>query len=105
MHSKDFFKVINSIVDIDLPSESSHIKMASLERVQLMKDSIAIIENARKAAVMMLFYPKNGIIHLVLIVRNSYPGVHSSQIAFQGGKAENNDLNFIETCPVLYPLI
>lgn len=97
MHSKDFFKVINSIVDIDLPSESSHIKMASLERVQLMKDSTAIIENARKAAVMMLFYPKNGIIHLVLIVRNSYPGVHSSQIAFPGGKAENNDSDFKAT--------
>ncbi len=97
MHINDFFKAINGIVDIDLPSESAHIKMASLERVQLMKDSIDIIENAKKAAVMMLFYPKNGITHLVLIVRNSYPGVHSSQIAFPGGKAENNDLNFKAT--------
>jgi len=97
MHINHFFKAINSIVDIDLPSESAHIKMASLERVQLMKDRIDIIENAKKAAVMMLFYPKNGITHLVLIVRNSYPGVHSSQIAFPGGKAENNDLDFKAT--------
>jgi 8-oxo-dGTP pyrophosphatase MutT (NUDIX family) len=97
MHINHFFKAINSIVDIDLPSESAHIKMAPLERVQLMKDKIDIIENAKKAAVMMLFYPKNGITHLVLIVRNSYPGVHSSQIAFPGGKAENNDLDFKAT--------
>ena len=26
--------------------------------------------------------------HLVLIIRNSYPGVHASQIAFPGGKVE-----------------
>jgi 8-oxo-dGTP pyrophosphatase MutT (NUDIX family) len=33
----------------------------------------------------------------VLIVRNSYPGVHSSQIAFPGGKAEEFDLDFKAT--------
>jgi 8-oxo-dGTP pyrophosphatase MutT (NUDIX family) len=37
---------------------------------------------------MMLFYQKNGMTHLVLIVRNSYEGVHSGQIAFPGGKWE-----------------
>jgi 8-oxo-dGTP pyrophosphatase MutT (NUDIX family) len=48
-------------------------------------------ENPRKAAVLMLFYPKNKKTHLVLIIRNSYFGVHSSQIAFPGGKVEHND--------------
>ena len=47
-----------------------------------------------KAAVMMLFYPKNNSTHLVLIVRNSYEGVHSAQIAFPGGKCEFEDENF-----------
>jgi hypothetical protein len=32
-----------------------------------------------------------------LIVKNSYPGVHSSQIAFPGGKVENFDVNLEET--------
>jgi hypothetical protein len=40
------------------------------------------------AAVMMLFYPKNGMTHLVLIVRNSYEGVHSGQIAFPEGNGK-----------------
>ena len=46
---------------------------------------------------MMLFYPKEDVAHLVLIVRNSYPGVHSSQIAFPGGKVEEADLDLQET--------
>lgn len=97
MNFNDFFNVIHDIVDIDLPSESAHIKMAPLERVQWIKDSFENIKSARKAAVMMLFYPKNNVTHLVLIVRNSYPGVHSSQIAFPGGKAEDIDLDFSAT--------
>jgi 8-oxo-dGTP pyrophosphatase MutT (NUDIX family) len=31
--------------------------------------------------------------HLVLIVRNSYEGVHSGQIAFPGGKWETEDFS------------
>lgn len=45
----------------------------------------------------MLVYPKNDIAHLVLIVRNSYSGVHSSQIAFPGGKVDPEDKSFVET--------
>ena len=47
--------------------------------------------NPKKAAVLILLYPKNNRTHLVLIERNSYLGVHSSQIAFPGGKVEVND--------------
>jgi len=47
--------------------------------------------------VMMLFYPRNEQTNIVLIIRNSYPGVHSSQIAFPGGKAEKEDTNFMDT--------
>jgi 8-oxo-dGTP pyrophosphatase MutT (NUDIX family) len=45
----------------------------------------------------MLFYPKNGMTHLVLIVRNSYEGVHSGQIAFPGGKWETEDADYSVT--------
>ncbi len=37
--------------------------------------------------------PKNGQTYLALILRNSYPGVHSSQVAFPGGKVEEHDEN------------
>jgi 8-oxo-dGTP pyrophosphatase MutT (NUDIX family) len=68
--------------------------MAPFERMESLKKAFSDNENPRMAAVMMLFYPKNGITHLVLIVRNSYEGVHSGQIAFPGGKWETEDENF-----------
>ena len=45
----------------------------------------------------MLFYPKNSIAHLALIVRNTYPGIHSSQIGFPGGKVEEYDIDLKQT--------
>ena len=92
-----FFNAISTIPEVNLPSVSSHIKMAPLERIASLENREAFSATARKAAVMMLFYPKGGIAHLVLIVRNTYPGVHSSQIAFPGGKAEESDLDLQDT--------
>lgn len=92
-----FFNTIATIVDLDLPSASAHIKMAPLERIKILEKGYENTINARKAAVMMLFYPKKGVTHLVLIIRNEYPGVHSSQIAFPGGKVEDFDLDLSAT--------
>ncbi|WP_395061750.1 NUDIX hydrolase [Flavobacterium sp.] len=97
MNFEVFFKSINAIVNVNLPSTSAHVKMAPLERIKILEDGIKQDSNSRKAAVMMLFYPKGNIAHLVLIVRNSYPGVHSSQIAFPGGKFEETDADLMET--------
>ena len=71
--------------------------MAPLDRIESLKNLNIDGINAKKAAVMMLFYPKKGRTHLVLIVRNSYEGVHSDQIAFPGGKYETVDLTFEKT--------
>jgi 8-oxo-dGTP pyrophosphatase MutT (NUDIX family) len=71
--------------------------MAPLERVVSLKNNSVDNKNPRTAAVLMLCYPKNGKTHLVLIVRNSYQGVHSAQIAFPGGKFEQEDVDFAAT--------
>jgi len=92
-----FFKAVSTISEVDLPAVSSHVKMAPLERIKSLEEMEDFSDSARKAAVMMLFYPKEDVAHLVLIVRNSYPGVHSSQIAFPGGKVEEADLDLQET--------
>lgn len=92
-----FFNTISTIVDLELPSVSAHIKMAPLERIKILENGYENTINARKAAVMMLFYPKKGVTHLVLIIRNEYSGVHSSQIAFPGGKVEDFDLDLTAT--------
>ncbi len=91
-----FLNAISKISEVELPAVSSHIKMAPLERIESMEKNLDYSDSARKAVVMMLFYPKAEVTHLVLIVRNAYPGVHSSQIAFPGGKVEESDLNFQE---------
>lgn len=53
--------------------------------------------NTRRAAVMALLYPKENITHIALIKRNEYPGVHSGQISFPGGKEERSDSDLLQT--------
>lgn len=93
----DFLKYVPKLKAIELPASEAHDKMAPLDRIEIMKNLKISSFNPKFAAVMMLFYPKNGKTNLVLIVRNSYKGVHSAQIAFPGGKYESGDKNFEHT--------
>jgi|WetSurMetagenome_2_1015567.scaffolds.fasta_scaffold180884_3 8-oxo-dGTP pyrophosphatase MutT (NUDIX family) len=79
-----------------LPGLASQLKMAGTRR--LVKDGKVIIPgDARKSAVLVLFYPSEEKINLVFIKRTEYPGVHSGQISFPGGGWENGDKNLEET--------
>jgi 8-oxo-dGTP pyrophosphatase MutT (NUDIX family) len=93
----DFIKYLPKIEKETLLSTDAHAKMAPLERISYLKQENYIDKNPRKAAVLMLFYPKDSVTHLALIVRNTYPGVHSSQIGFPGGKVEDSDVDLMET--------
>ncbi len=53
--------------------------------------------NARKAAVCILLFKKENEFHIGMIKRNKYPGVHSQQIGFAGGKVDESDLNLWHT--------
>ena len=93
----DFIKYIPKIEKETLLSTDAHAKMAPLERISYLKEENYIDKNPRRAAVLMLFYPKNEVTQLALIVRNTDPGVHSSQIGFPGGKVEEFDVDLEET--------
>lgn len=97
MNFEDFLGHIPKIEKELLHAETAHAIMSPPERKDMMKMIDLEVNKPRLAAVMMLFYPRNEKTHLVLIVRNSYPGVHSSQIAFPGGKVEAYDESLIET--------
>lgn len=97
MQFQDFIKYVPKIEKEMLLAEDAHAKMAPLERISFLKEMNYLDKNPRQAAVLMLFYPKNNETHLALIVRNSYPGVHSSQIGFPGGKVEETDKDLQET--------
>src|SRR6478736_4863927 len=93
----DFIKCVPKIEKEKLLAAEAHVKMAPKERIAALEAGNFNLEKARKAAVMMLLYPKNKVTHLALILRNSYPSVHSSQIAFPGGKVEAGDQSLEET--------
>ncbi|HEY0046566.1 MAG TPA: CoA pyrophosphatase [Flavobacterium sp.] len=86
-----FLQLAAKIHNIELPAERAHLEMAPPERRDIMRNLDLSKINARKAAVLMLIYPKDSAATMALIKRNSYKGVHSSQIAFPGGKEEPDD--------------
>jgi 8-oxo-dGTP pyrophosphatase MutT (NUDIX family) len=97
MDFQEFLKYVPKLMEVVLPATQAHLKMVPLDRIQSISNLNIEGKNPKSAAVMMLFYPKNGRTHLVLIVRNSYEGVHSAQIAFPGGKYEVEDITFEKT--------
>jgi 8-oxo-dGTP pyrophosphatase MutT (NUDIX family) len=97
MEFHDFLKYVPKITKEKLPAAKAHFLMSPVERIEMLKELNISSKNPKKAAVMMLMYPKDKDTHLVLIVRNSYPGVHSSQIAFPGGKVDPEDKTMIDT--------
>lgn len=88
-----FEQRISKIKDLPLPGENSHYKMAPENRIKELKEVIHK-RNPRKAAVMALFYPgSENTTHLLCILRKTYEGVHSNQVALPGGKTEKEDGN------------
>ena len=87
----------------DLPGKRAQGLMASsARRAVLMEETPA---HAVNAAVLVLLKPaeektkqKNLLEWKVLLIRrNEYPGAHSGQIAFPGGRYEDKDVNLWET--------
>ena len=93
MHFDAFLKYTPKILNVDLSATHAHLKMVPPNREELLRNTDFTKITPKKAAVMMLFYPKNSQTHLALSLRTSYNGVHSSQIAFPGGKVEKNDID------------
>ena len=87
-----FIKSLSKIENIQLPAEVSHFKMVPPFRQELIKQQKEAIKKAKQAGVLALFYPDtNKKTNLVLILRKTYKGVHSAQVAFPGGKLEAQD--------------
>jgi 8-oxo-dGTP pyrophosphatase MutT (NUDIX family) len=97
MNFQHFLEHVPLLVTAELPAENAHVIMAPIDRLDSIKNNGDPTSNPKTAAVMMLFYPKNELTHLVLIVRNTYKGVHSAQIAFPGGKYELEDADYMAT--------
>lgn len=97
MNFDEFLKSLSKIENIPLPAEASQFKMAPPYRKELMQSRKNDIKDAKQAGVLALFYPNtNNETTMVLILRKTYKGVHSAQVAFPGGKLEPDDVSLKE---------
>ncbi|WP_396603310.1 NUDIX hydrolase [Algibacter sp. R77976] len=98
MKFENFLKSVSKIENIQLPAETSHFKMVPPFRQELLKKQEKAIKHAKQAGVLALFYPDEyQETKFVLILRNTYKGVHSAQVAFPGGKLEDQDSSLQDT--------
>jgi 8-oxo-dGTP pyrophosphatase MutT (NUDIX family) len=98
MNFNEFTKQVPKIKNLPLPGTASHYKMAPEIRIRELESGMLKPKNPKRAGVMALFYPNEAAItHLLLILRKSYKGVHSNQVAFPGGKEEEKDVDLLAT--------
>jgi len=98
MNFNFFEQQISKIKDLPLPGEASQYKMAPESRLEELQRINISQKNPRRAGVMALFYPTNNMgTNLLLILRKTYKGVHSNQVAFPGGKEEKSDDGLLTT--------
>jgi 8-oxo-dGTP pyrophosphatase MutT (NUDIX family) len=76
-----------------LPGIRSHLKMAPEHRAEQLTSYHEGIKHAKKSAVLMLFYNESDESKMIVIRRSNYVGVHAGQIAFPGGRYEDEDIN------------
>ena len=96
--SNKFIQFKNQIISglkQPLPGDLAHSKLMSYHRPKV--SEIIHKGTHRESAVLALFYPINEEPHLVFILRQSYAGVHSSQVSFPGGKRELSDDSLVYT--------
>ncbi len=78
-----------------LPGESAHIEM--LPYREATSKMLQSVNNFRESAVAILLFHHNEHLHSVLIQRPTYPGSHSGQMAFPGGKRDESDNDLVHT--------
>ncbi|WP_020530505.1 NUDIX hydrolase [Flexithrix dorotheae] len=89
-----FISQLQNRLKTDLPGKKAHDLMSSPGRLAMEKVKPV---NPRVSAVLILLFPKENSIKLPLILRPKYDGVHSGQIAFPGGRREDEDHDIIDT--------
>lgn len=80
----------------DLPGREAQLMMSPLP-VDWRRFSLDAPATAKKSAVLLLFYPEASGVYFPLIKRPSYPGAHSGQVSFPGGKVEPDDPDLVYT--------
>lgn len=91
-----FFDCLQRGLAESLPGRPAQALMAPLPRPGWHPDDRPEIP-ARQSGVLVLLYSLQGQLHVPLILRPTYDGTHSGQVAFPGGGCEEGDRNLTET--------
>jgi len=98
MNYTEFKQIIPKLKLTNLNSKVSQLKLAPSFRKDFIKLYQKTKINSKKAAVIALLYPdENNSMRLILILRNTYNGVHSNQVGFPGGRVEVSDNTMFDT--------
>jgi len=79
-----------------LPGHTAHLQMSPVPRTGSEPGYVPPVP-PRRGGVLVLFYPSDGGLHLPLILRPTYNGIHSGQVAFPGGGEEEVDADITAT--------
>ena len=91
MDFKHFKNSVSKLSDLTLGGLDAQFELAPKFREKYTQEFI-VARNAKKAAVLALFYPNmQGETSFLLTLRANYSGTHSSQISFPGGKFDSSD--------------
>jgi 8-oxo-dGTP pyrophosphatase MutT (NUDIX family) len=96
MEFTEFILLLEDRLRKTLPGRAAQLKMSSMARIQELIN-IMPSPDARQSSVLILLYPLEGDIGLVLMLRPEYKGIHSGQISLPGGKYEESDESLIFT--------
>ena len=91
-----FFDCLRCELAAPLPGRPAQALMAPLPRPGWHPDDRPD-EPARQSGVLVLLYSLQGRLHVPLILRPTYDGTHSGQVAFPGGGSEEGDGDLTET--------
>lgn len=96
MEFKEVLGLLEQGLKQPLPGKDAHLRMSPIP-IDMKRFEPILPPNYRKGAVLILFYPENQKAYFPLIKRPDYPGIHSGQIAFPGGKMEPEDTDLVQT--------
>lgn len=97
LNHSSLLQLLQETDSVSLPGEEAQYLAVPPNRKRVLPSEVKRAPDTRQAAVLALLHPVEDRTHVALIRRNTYPGVHSDQISFPGGKAEPFDESLMAT--------
>jgi 8-oxo-dGTP pyrophosphatase MutT (NUDIX family) len=91
MNFEHFIRQLTDRLTQPLPGEEGQLKMAPVQRKDLIEYYRAGSKDPMQSAVLVCLYPHQNSIYTVLMLRPAEQGAHSDQVSFPGGRFEEAD--------------